>query len=329
MEQRREGGMTRLAACVLTGVAAAVILAPAASARERFVAVGTGGAGGMYELAGETICRIVNRGAKTHGFRCEASATPGSVFNLNQLRAGEFDIAIAQSDWQYHAYNGTSVFKDKGPHKGLRSLFSLHVEPFTVVARRDAGIGGFADLKGKRVNLLNPGSGSRATTEVVLSALGWKVKDFALAGDLKAAEQGAAFCARRFDAFVYTVAHPNPLVNRALDTCDGSLVPVQGAAFDKLVKDAPYFVATWIDADDYDAISDPVPTFGVVATVVATRDFDKERAYQLVKAVLGNLDDFSKAHPAFRKFRIGRMRRGNTAPIHDGALRAFDELKGR
>ncbi len=83
------------------------------------------------------------------------------------------DMGVAQSDWQFHAYNGTSKFEDDGKFDKLRAVFSVHGEPFTVIARADSGITTFDDLKGKRVNVGNPGSGQRATMEVVLDAKGW------------------------------------------------------------------------------------------------------------------------------------------------------------
>ena len=83
------------------------------------------------------------------------------------------ELGIAQSDWQFHAFEGTGAFKQAGPFDDLRSVFSIHSESFTVIARRGAGIKTFKDLKGKRVNVGNPGSGQRATMEVVLDAFGW------------------------------------------------------------------------------------------------------------------------------------------------------------
>ena len=147
---------------------------------ESFITIGTGGVTGVYYPAGGAICRLVNKGRKEHGVRCSVESTGGSVYNLNTIRAGELDMGVAQSDWQYHAYNGTSQFAEQGPNKDLRAVFSLHPEPFTVVARKDSGIKTFDDLKGKRVNIGNPGSGQRGTMEVVMNAKGWTMGDFKL-----------------------------------------------------------------------------------------------------------------------------------------------------
>jgi TRAP transporter TAXI family solute receptor len=124
---------------------------PMALSADKYITIGTGGVTGVYYPAGGAICRLVNRGRKEHGIRCSVESTGGSVYNLNALRAGEIDIAVAQSDWQYHDYMGTGPFKDVGTDKKLRSLFSLHSEPFTVLARADSGIKTFDSLVGKRV----------------------------------------------------------------------------------------------------------------------------------------------------------------------------------
>ena len=183
------------------------------SDQQTFVTIGTGGVTGVYYPTGGAIARLVNKGRKVHNIRCSVESTGGSVYNLNAIAAGELDMGVAQSDWQYHAYNGTSKFKEKGPNKNLRAVFSVHPEPFTVVARADSGIKNFEDLKGKRVNIGNPGSGQRGTMEVVMEALGWTKDDFKLASELKSAEQSSALCDNKIDAIVFTVGHPSGSIN--------------------------------------------------------------------------------------------------------------------
>ena len=151
-----------------------------------FVSIGTGGVTGVYYPTGGAICRLANKTTKETGVRCSVESTGGSVFNINTIRSGDLQMGIVQSDWQYHAYNGTSKFKDVGAFKDLRAVFSVHAEPFTVVARKDSGIKNFDDLKGKRVNIGNAGSGQRGTIEVLMKAKGWDKSVFSLASELKA-----------------------------------------------------------------------------------------------------------------------------------------------
>ncbi|MEM9579365.1 MAG: TAXI family TRAP transporter solute-binding subunit, partial [Pseudomonadota bacterium] len=143
-------------------VAATMALGGAASAQE-FISIGTGGVTGVYYPTGGAICRLVNRDRKEHGIRCAVESTGGSVYNINTIKAGELEFGVAQSDWQFHAFNGTSKFEGDAAFPELRAMFSVHAEPFTLLVRGDSGIDSFEGLKGKRVNVGNPGSGQRAT----------------------------------------------------------------------------------------------------------------------------------------------------------------------
>ena len=150
---------------LLTSVCALSAMMAGTAVAEEFITIGTGGVTGVYYPTGGAICRLVNKGRKDHGIRCSVESTGGSVYNINTIRAGELEFGVAQSDWQYHAYNGSSQFESDGPFEDLRAVFSVHPEPFTVVARADSGIKNFDDMKGKRVNIGNPGSGQRGTME--------------------------------------------------------------------------------------------------------------------------------------------------------------------
>ena len=293
---------------------------------QTFVTIGTGGVTGVYYPTGGAICRLVNKGRKEHGVRCSVESTGGSVYNLNTIRAGELDMGVAQSDWQFHAYNGTSKFKEAGPNKDLRAVFSLHPEPFTVVARADSGIKTFADLKGKRVNIGNPGSGQRGTMEVVMEALGWKMSDFALASELKSAEQSKALCDNKIDAIVFTVGHPSGSIKEATTACDAILIPVTGPEIDKLVADNEYYRSATVTGGTYRGTPDDVQTFGVGATFVSSSKVSSDVIYQVVKSVFDNFEDFQKLHPAFAELKKEEMiKDGLSAPLHDGAIKYFKE----
>ena len=323
--------MKRLAlTSVAVAFAGAAVLAGSAiegtAAEQQFVSIGTGGVTGVYYPTGGAICRLVNKGRKEHGVRCSVESTGGSVYNINTIRAGELDFGVAQSDWQYHAYNGTSKFKDAGKFGDLRAVFSVHPEPFTVVARSDAGIKTFDDLKGKRVNIGNPGSGQRGTMEVVMEALGWSTGDFALASELKSAEQSQALCDNKIDAMVFTVGHPSGSIKEATTSCDSVLVPVTGAAIDKLVADNSYYRGATIPGGMYRGSDSDVQTFGVGATFVSSTSVSADVVYVIVKAVFENFDAFKKLHPAFANLKPEEMiKDGLSAPLHDGAAKYYKE----
>jgi len=311
---------------VLAGAVSLLSAGQIQAAESKFVTIGTGGVTGVYYPTGGAICRLVNKGKKEHGIRCSVESTGGSVYNLNTIRAGELDMGVAQSDWQFHAYNGTSKFEDKGANKELRAVFSVHPEPFTVVARKDSGISNFQDLKGKRVNIGNPGSGQRGTMEVVMKALGWDKSTFKLASELKASEQSKALCDNKIDAMIYTVGHPSGSIKEATTSCDSVLVNVAGPEIDKLVADNDYYRSATIPGGMYRGSDADTKTFGVGATFVSSTAVSEDVMYNVVKAVFENFDDFKKLHPAFGVLKKEEMvKDGLSAPLHDGAAKYYKE----
>ena len=324
------GNVARVRARVRARVwtfAAGLALALASTASDSVeITIGTGSTAGVYYQVGKAICRLVNAATDKHGITCKSPSTAGSIFNLTNIREGKLQLGVAQSDWQFHAVKGTGPFQSAGPDDKLRALFSVHGEPFTVVARRDSGISSFDDLKGKRVNVGNPGSGQRATMEIVMQAKGWKMADFTLANELPASQQSLALCHDRVQAMVYTVGHPNASVAQAAGLCDAVIVEVSGPDIDALVKENPYYAYTEVPGGVYPGNPEPVVTFGVKATVVASSDLGNDVVYQVVRAVFDHIDGFRKMHPAFGNLDPARMvSDGLSAPLHDGALEYFRE----
>lgn len=310
----------------LSAMAAAVSLSASAfAAEQQFVTFGTGGQTGVYYVVGQSICKLVNRDTEKTGVKCNAPSTGGSVDNINAIASGERQLGMAQSDSQFRAFEGLEEFKDKKVDK-LRAVFSVHPEPFTVVAREDAGIKSFQDLKGKRVNIGNPGSGTRTTMDMLVAAEGWGDKPFAVASELKPAEMASALCDNNLDVITYTVGHPSGAIKEAAASCKSHLVNVEGAAVDKLVEQYPYFSKVTIPGGMYDGTPDAVNTFGVYATVVASTDVPEQVIYEVTKAVFDNFDRFKKLHPAFENLNEQEMiKNGLSAPLHDGALRYYKE----
>jgi TRAP transporter TAXI family solute receptor len=307
-------------------VAPMVAFGAAQAFAEQFVSIGTGWVTGVYYPTGGAICRLVNKDHKSHGIRCSAESTGGSVYNINTVRAGELKFGVAQSDWQYHAHRGTSKFADKGKFEDLRAVFSVHPEPFTLIARKGSGVTSFADLKGKKVNVGNPGSGQRATMEVVMDAFGMTMGDFSLAAELKGSEMAQALCDGKIDAMIYTVGHPAAAVTEAATSCDVELVSVTGAPIDRLVADNSFYRVATVPGGMYVGSPNDNSTFGVGAMVITSADVPEKVVYTVVKAVFDNFADFKKLHPAFRNLKEEEMiSDGLSAPLHPGAAKYYKE----
>ncbi|AWI76675.1 C4-dicarboxylate ABC transporter substrate-binding protein [Parazoarcus communis] len=315
----------------LTTLAAALAIvgtlgAAPAQAETKFVTIGTGGVTGVYYAAGGAICRLMNKDRAQHGIRCSVESTGGSVYNVNTIKAGELDFGVAQSDVQFNAVKGLNQFKDGGAVTELRAVFGLHPEPLTVLARKEAGVTKFEDFKGKRFNVGNPGSGQRATVDVLLPALGMKTSDFSLTSELKPDEHSAALCDNKIDGFAYVVGHPAANIQDPTTTCGAKLVPVTGAGVDKLIKEFPYYAAVTIPGGMYANNPDATKTFGVVASFVTSAKVSDDVVYTMVKAVFENFEDFKKLHPAFAHLEPkGMIKDGLSAPLHNGAIKYYKE----
>lgn len=305
----------------------AMMLAPLpAAAQQEFISIGTGGVTGVYYGAGGAICRLVNKDRAEHGLRCSVESTGGSVFNVNTIKAGELDLGVVQSDVGYNAYNGEGQFKDAGAYKKLRSVFSIHPEPFTVVVGKDSGVKKFEDLKGKRFNVGNPGSGTRASMDQLLEAMGTDNSFFSLASELRPDEHGQALCDGKIDGFFYGVGHPSANIQDPTTTCGAQIVELTSPAVEGLVEKYPYYAQVNIPGGLYPNNDNDIPTYGVLATFVSSEDVDDDVVYEVVKAVFNNFDDFKRLHPALGHLvKEDMVKNGLSAPLHPGAEKFYKE----
>ena len=319
-------GLAMVAAVALTAADAA------AQGQRRFIAIGTGGPTGVYFATGNAICRLIHKEAaegrksgRKHGIRCSAPSTGGSTYNIGQIAEGELDFGVAQSDWQYHAFKGDTPDRVK-PFDKLRSVFSVHPEPFHIIVGKGSGIKSWDDLKGKRVNIGNPGSGQRGTMEVLMKAHGTSTDDFKIATELTSTEQSNALCDGKIDAYGYTVGVPNAGVAVATDGCDAEIISLNGPVETELVEKFPYYAFANIPKGTYKTTDEDVTTFGVMATFVTSADVDEQTVYELVRAVMENIEDFRNLHPAFANLDPQKMMTdGLSAPLHPGAIKYYKE----
>jgi hypothetical protein len=291
-----------------------------------FVTIGTGGITGVYYPTGGAIANMVNLKRDKYNIRATVEATGGSVFNINAVIAGDLQFGIAQADRQFQAVHGIAEWQERGPQKKLRAVFSLHPETVTLVAGDDTGIRDIRDLKGKRVNIGNPGSGQHQNSLDALNAAGLGLGDIK-AVEVKAVEAIEMLEAGTLDAFFYTVGHPSAAI---LKVTRGKrkvrIIPILGV--DTLFVLHPYYVPSSINMQYYPGAADAgktVESFGVKATLVTSSDVPAPIVYALTREVFENFEAFKAQQPAFAGLTKMGMLQGLSAPIHQGALRYYRE----
>lgn len=306
-----------------------ILWTPLLYAKKEFVTIGTGGVTGIYYPTGGAIAKLVNEKKDIYNVRASVESTGGSVFNVNALLSGDIEFGVVQSDTQYRALNGLKEWKEKGPQKTLRSVFSIHSEAVTLVASEKSKIKRLKDIKGKVINIGNHGSGQRNNVLDILSVtkLDWQ-KDFK-AESLKAAEAPKMLQDGRIDAFFYTVGHPSGAITEATSGREKvRFIPIKKVK--SLLKKYPYYAKTKIPKNIYPmAINGKkdIPTIGVKATLLTSSKVSDNVVYAITKQVFENLEKFKQLHPAFAHLNKRDMLKGLSAPLHSGAVKYYKESK--
>ena len=311
------------ALAVAVAVGTVGFAAPAEGARE-FIRIGGGAKSGVYYRVASGVCTLVNETLGSQGYSCVDKVSFGSVFNLNSVRRGLFTFGVVQSDRHWQAYNGKADWRGK-PYAGLRSVFSVHPETVMLVTRADTGIKSVNDLRGKRVNIGNPGSGQRGNAEAVLRVYGINRDTDIIATELQQPQANEALVKKEIDAFFYTVGNPWDDGVALAERTAVQIVPIDASRIKQLVAAHPYCVLTAIPGGVYKGVDKDVPTYAVKATVVTSERESEEVVYNVVKTVFENLDRFRKMHPAFESLQPRDMLEGLSAPLHPGAVRYYKE----
>jgi uncharacterized protein len=298
------------------------VSAPQAMAKTDVLFGGASIVGVYYQVALQ-ISNLMNRnmGAK---YNYVGRPTGGSVFNINAMIRETFDFGVAQSDRNFQAYNGLADWDGKAV-KNLRSVFSMHPETVMLVTRKDTGIKKVTDIKGKRVNIGNPGSGQRFNAEEVLKVYGIDQDKDIMAEGLQQHEASRALVDRKIDAFFYTVGNPSAAIEEPAQSTDMVMIPLDHPEIKKLAEEKPYYVYTKIPAGTYRGVDYDVPTYAVTATVITHENVSDEVVYDMVKTVFEKLDDLKGSHAAFRILEPKAMLQGLSAPFHPGAVKYYKE----
>jgi TRAP transporter TAXI family solute receptor len=312
---------------LLAGILILMMLFGCERQETRFVTIGTGGVTGVYYPTGGAISRMVNKKFDTYRIKATVESTAGSVFNINAVLAGDLEFGIAQSDRQYQAYNGLAEWSQSGRQKDLRAVFSIHPESITLITSEKSHIKSILDLKGKRINLGNPGSGQLQNSKDVLSAAGLSENDLS-AEYVKAIEAPGLLQDGRLDGFFYTVGHPNGNIREATSgRIKVFTTSIKGKAVDRILEKYPYYAKSIIPHSYYpNALNtEDIETIGVKATLVTSKRVDEKIVYAITKEVFENLEEFKSLHPAYQVLTKENMLKGLSAPIHKGALKYYKE----
>lgn len=301
-----------------------------ALAQEREITIGTAPVSGVYFPAGGAVCRLINKQRAENGLRCFVEATDGSAENLARLKSEDLDFALLQSDWQYHAFQGSGGGVSDQPFSELRAVFSLHPQTLTIVVARESEIRELKHLEDKKVSLGPSGSAVQAASELLVESLGWSGDSFGEVLELGLEEQVDALCAGLIDAFILPLTHPNGIVAAATEGCLARLIPVGGGPIDKLLVDWPFYSRSTIPAGLYRGNPTDIQSFGLRATLVTTTNAPAEMVYKMVKAVFEQLDQLTRQHPALLGLTAKEMiSSGLSAPLHEGALLYYQEMGWR
>ncbi|WP_419774451.1 TAXI family TRAP transporter solute-binding subunit [Halarcobacter sp.] len=293
-------------------------------AAAEFVTIGTGSVTGTYYPTGGAICRLVNKYKKETRIRCSVESTGGSVYNINAISMGDLDFGIAQSDAVYHAINGKKSFK-KNPMKKLRSVMSIYPELLSLVVKTDSNINSIYDIKDKRINIGNLGSGNETTVSYLLNHLNIKKSDLGYVGKLKVGEAPDALREDKIDGYFYMVGHPTANIKDASSSSNIKLVPISGKEIDKFIEKNPFYVKGEIPAAIYSGVPSATPTFGSKAVLITSSDVSNKAVYTLVKAILENFEKFKNLHPVYKYITKESLLEGLSAPLHDGAVKYYKE----
>lgn len=278
---------------------------------------------GVYYQVALQISNLMNK-YESEDYNYVGRPTGGSVFNINAIERGAFDFGVAQSDRNYQAYNGEADW-DGEPIEDLRSVFSMHPETIMLVTREDTGIEKVTDIKGKRVNIGNPGSGQRRNAQDVLRIYGIDQEEDINAEGLQQHEASRALVDQKIDAFFYTVGNPSAAIEEPATSVDIRMIPLNHDNIKKMVEENPYYIMTKIPAGTYPNVDYDVETYAVTATVITNKNVDDQVVYDMVKTVFENLDDLKRSHAAFKHLNPEEMLQGLSAPFHPGAEKYYKE----
>ena len=290
--------------------------------------LGTGSVHGVYYPIGGVICRLVNRRQSLHRIRCTVESTSGSVANLRDLRSGKFDLVVTQSDWQYHAYNGSNTFADDGPNQDLRAVFALEADPLALIVKADSEIQTFDDLQHRIVSFGYSRSLQHRSINDLLAAKEWNDDNFKEVRPMSDTRQVSELCADNIEAMLLLASSLTDNLANLPEGCQLKLVPIEGPEVARVIKDKAYYRLGTIPKGMYLNTSDDIKSYGLGAIFVASASTSPKAIYNVVKEIVQNFKDFQSLHPSLTTLDKRELPyAGITAPLHPGAIRYYKEAR--
>jgi len=290
--------------------------------------LGTGSVKGVYFPIGGVICRLLNRHKSLHRLRCLLESTGGSIYNLRELRKGNFDLVVSQSDWQYHAYNGTSTFSDDGANEQLRAVFALEADPIALIVNAASDIASFDDLQDRTVSFGYARSLQHRIMNDFLEAKGWSDDNFKEVRRMSDTKQIGALCDQNVEAILLLMSSLNDYLRNVDEACQLRMIPITGPEVEKIIQEKPYYRTGVIPREMYLDSVDDVQSFGLGATFVALESTSPKAIYHVVKEIVENFKDFQSLHPSLGTLQKKELPyAGISVPLHPGAIRYYKEAR--
>lgn len=329
----------RLRTVLAGGLAAVLGLALTAGAQEMFFfRIGTGGVAGTYYPIGGLVADIISNppGARpcdrggscgVPGLVAIAQSSNGSVANVNAIKSGTLESGFAQSDIAYWAYTGTGIFDERDQVENLRAITNLYPESIHLVARKGAGIKSVGDLRGKRVSLDEPGSGTLVDARIILNAFGLTEDDIE-AEYIKSSPAAVKIKENQLDAFIIVAGYPTGSVAELCASTGCELVPIEGPEVDALLEEHQFFARDVIPAGSYAGVETATPTISVGAQWVVDANVDADLVYGITKALWHETARhlLDNGHAKGSAVTLQTALDGIAIPLHPGAERYYREV---
>ena len=307
----------------ILAIAAALALAGTAAQAQQFFRIGTGGTAGTYYPVGGMIANVVSQPGK---LVATAQASNGSVANVNGIAGGAMEAGFSQADVATWAQKGTGIYEGKPNVPGLCLIANLYPESVHVVVKKGSGIKTVADLKGKRVALDEPGSGTLVNARAILAAYGVTEKDIK-PEYIKPNQAGDKLKDGSLDAFFFTGGAPAGAISELASAGGGiDILPIEGAPAEALRKSSPFFAPDTIAASTYSGVGQ-VQTLAVGAQLVTSDKISADTVYEVTKALYGEAaqKQLANGHAKGKYITRENAIRSAGIPFHPGAERFYKE----